>query len=224
MTAAQEPDVYIAERERMVAEQIKRRGIHDKALLDALHNTPRHLFVPDEHRHLAYMDGPLPIGIGQTISQPYIVALMTELLMLKGDENVLEIGTGSGYQAAILSHLARQVHTIERHIELAARARRVLKELAISNVTVYVQDGSLGLAEQAPFQAILVTAAAPDAPQPLLDQLDDGGRLVIPVGGQWGQFLQRWQRHGFKFKKEVLAPVAFVPLRGEKGWHEDNWG
>jgi protein-L-isoaspartate(D-aspartate) O-methyltransferase len=224
MKADKEPDDYIAERERMVVEQIQGRGIHEQRLLDAMRNTPRHRFVPDEHRHLAYIDGPLPIGSGQTISQPYIVALMTELLMLSGDENVLEIGTGSGYQAAILSHLARQVHTIERHAELADRARRVLKELAISNVRVYVQDGSLGLVEQAPFQAILVTAAAPDAPQPLLDQLDDGGRLVLPVGGQWGQFLQRWQRRGFDFKKEVLAPVAFVPLRGEKGWHEDNWG
>lgn len=208
----------------MVAEQLMERDIRDQRVLEAMKTVPRQLFVPPEHRHLAYADGPLPIGGGQTISQPYIVALMTQMLRLVGDENVLEIGTGSGYQAAILAHLAREVHTIERHARLAENAASTLKELGLVNVHVHVGDGSQGLPEFSPYQAILVTAAAPEAPQSMLDQLDDGGRLVIPVGGQTGQYLQRWQRHDAGFKQEVLVPVAFVPLRGQSGWKEDKWG
>lgn len=214
---------YRIERLRMVEEQLRRRNIVDERVLNVMRTIPRHLFIPHEHRHLAYVDAPLPIGSGQTISQPYIVALMTQLLLLKGDEIVLEVGTGSGYQAAILGALAKEVHTIERHAELASRAEVVLQSLQFTNVQVHVGDGSLGLKEFAPFQAILVTAAAPDVPKPLLEQLDQGGRLVIPVGGQWGQNLERWTRLGARFEQEVLVPVAFVPLRGEAGWKEDRW-
>lgn len=218
-----EEATFERERIRMVDEQLRRRGIHEPRLLQAMLKVPRHRFVPPEHRHLAYVDGPLPIGAGQTISQPYIVALMTQLLLLEGEEKVLEVGTGSGYQAAILGELAREVHTIERHAELAERARSLLQELGYTNVQVHIGDGSLGLAEYAPYQAILVTAAAPKAPPALLEQLADGGRLVIPVGGQWGQMLERWTRRGAHYEQEEFVPVAFVPLRGEAGWKEDRW-
>jgi protein-L-isoaspartate(D-aspartate) O-methyltransferase len=214
---------YLIERQRMVEEQIAARGLREARLLEAMRSVPRHTFVPPEYRHLAYADGPLPIGSGQTISQPYIVALMTNLLNLSGEEKVLEIGTGSGYQAAILARLARQVYSIERHAELARRAARILENLDFPNVSVHVGDGSLGLPAFAPYQAIVVTAAAPRLPQPLRDQLDDGGRIVIPVGGQLGQYLECWRRQGSQFTREVLVPVAFVPLRGEQGWEEKEW-
>jgi len=210
-------------RQRMVAEQIAARGIRNQRVLEAMRQVPRHLFVSPEHRRLAYSDGPLPIGEGQTISQPYIVALMSEQLALQGDENVLEVGTGTGYQAAVLGCLARQVHTIERHAALAERARQVLEELGIKNVRVHTGDGSLGLPDFAPFQAILVAAAAPKVPQPLLDQLADGGRMVLPVGSQFGQALECWQKHGDRFQHETVLPVAFVPLRGEHGWGRGRW-
>jgi protein-L-isoaspartate(D-aspartate) O-methyltransferase len=216
-------DQMEADRERMVKEQLIWRGIRDERLLDAMRAVPRHRFVRKEHQHLAYTDGPLPIGYGQTISQPYIVALMTQMLELEGHENVLEIGTGSGYQAAILGHLARQVHTIERLPALAERAAAVLEELGLFNVHVHTGDGSLGLPDHAPYHAILVTAAAPVVPQALLDQLADLGRMVIPVGGQGGQYLERWRREGTRFDHEDSVPVAFVPLRGRFGWGEANW-
>jgi protein-L-isoaspartate(D-aspartate) O-methyltransferase len=208
-------------RERMVEEQIKRRGVADQRVLDAMRIIPRHLFVPDDSQYLAYADAPLPIGKRQTISQPYIVALMTELLELKGYETVLEIGTGSGYQAAILSHLARKVYSLERIEELANSASEVLSSLNISNVEVHVGDGTQGLPEHGPYQAIIVTAAAPRVPEPLKDQLEDGGRLVLPVGGQMGQVLERWIRKGDVYTQESIAPVAFVPLIGEDGWDSD---
>jgi protein-L-isoaspartate(D-aspartate) O-methyltransferase len=148
---------------------------------------------------------------------------MTQLLRLAGDENVLEVGTGSGYQAAVLAHLARQVHTIERHAELAEQAAEVLKSLGLSNVSVHIGDGTLGLPEFAPYQAIIVTAAAPEAPKTLLEQLDEGGRLVVPVGSRMNQFLERWERRGAIFEQDVLVPVAFVPLRGQHGWKDDFW-
>jgi protein-L-isoaspartate(D-aspartate) O-methyltransferase len=151
------------------------------------------------------------------------VALMTHLLSLSGEEKVLEIGTGSGYQAAVLARLARQVYTIERHVELARRAAATLESLNFLNVSVHIGDGSLGLPEFAPYQAIVVTAAAPRLPQPLQDQLDDGGRIVIPVGGQLGQYLECWRREGSEFTRDVLVPVAFVPLRGVQGWEEKEW-
>jgi protein-L-isoaspartate(D-aspartate) O-methyltransferase len=211
---------YAAERERMLETQIISRGVLDRRVLGAMRSVPRHVFVPPEHRHLAYSDGALPIGNGQTISQPYIVALMTELLGLKGDEKVLEIGTGSGYQAAILSLLAREIHTIERHAGLARYAARLLEDLNNTNVRVHVGDGTLGLPDFAPFSGIVVTAAAPGVPQALFDQLEDGGRLVIPVGHRGDQYLERWQRHGDQFAYENILSVAFVPLIGAQGWKE----
>jgi protein-L-isoaspartate(D-aspartate) O-methyltransferase len=214
---------YTAERLRMVDEQLYKRDIRDPRVLEAMRSVPRHLFVPTEHRRFAYSDGPLPIGGGQTISQPYIVALMTQLLELTGDERVLEIGTGSGYQAAVLSHLAREVYSVERDPHLAEHADQVLKALVLDNVYTQVGDGTLGIPEHAPYDAILVTAAAPDVPQALLDQLAEGGRLIIPVGGRLGQYLEKWQRQGAKYNRDVLVPVAFVPLRGKHGW-ENDWG
>ncbi len=215
---------YSSLRQRMVSEQIIARGITDQRVLDAMRRIPRHWFVPEEYANIAYSDTPLPIGNGQTISQPYIVALMTELMELEGDENVLEVGTGSGYQAALLACLAHQVHTIERHAGLAGKAEDVLLQLGVTNVLVHVGDGSLGLPKYAPYQAIMITAAAPHIPQPICDQLDQGGRLVAPVGGAGGQMLDRWRKLGTEFKQEHIAPVAFVPLRGQHGWKEDNWG
>lgn len=212
---------YTSQRNRMVDDQIYGRDIRDPRVLDALRTIPRHRFVPPRDRHLSYMDGPLLIGHNQTISQPYIVALMTELLELKGDEIVLEVGTGSGYQAAILGLLAREVHTVERHTELAVLAQEVLKELAIENVHVHIGDGSSGLPEYSPYQAIMVTAAAPSVPKPLLDQLADGGRMVLPLGSLGAQVLECWVRAGSKFNHRVITSVAFVPLRGVYGWEED---
>jgi len=214
---------YLIDRQRMVEDHLRRRDIYDRRVLEAMGAVPRHYFVPENHRHLSYVDGPLPIGCGQTISQPYIVALMTQMLMLKGAETVLEVGTGSGYQAAILGQLAHQVYTIERHSSLAKQAESVLLKLGYNNVHVQVGDGSQGWAEYAPYQAIIVTAAAPQTPQVLLDQLDEGGRMVIPVGGASFQYLQRWERKEDKFVNEELTPVAFVPLRGKWGWKDEGW-
>jgi protein-L-isoaspartate(D-aspartate) O-methyltransferase len=148
---------------------------------------------------------------------------MTELMQLQGGEDILEVGTGSGYQAAILAQIAKQVHSIERHIPLAESARQTLAAVGVTNVAVHVGDGTLGLPEQAPFEAIMVTAAAPKASQALLDQLDDGGRLVIPVGGKYSQTLQVWQRQGPKYKHKAVTAVAFVPLLGQEGWDEKDW-
>lgn len=206
----------------MVSEQLARRGIVDEGVLDAMATIPRHLFVPTELRLSAYQDSPLPIGKRQTISQPYIVALMTQMLHLKGTENVLEIGTGSGYQAAILAKLARTVHSIERYAALSEAAAKTLAELGIDNVILHVGDGSLGLAEHAPYDAILVTAGAPGVPPALLEQLSQQGRLVIPVGKWRGQSLQRWWRTPDGFEHQAVAPVAFVPLVGKAAWGSDN--
>lgn len=213
--------LFDIDREDMVKNQIIHRGVHSPQVLQALRDIPRHMFVPYDYQHLAYHDGPLPIGDGQTISQPYIVALMTELLELDGNEKVLEIGTGSGYQAAILSQLADQVYTIERHANLARLAIKILNQLSLENIHVHIGDGSQGLKEFAPYDAILATAAAPKVPQALLEQLKDHGRLVIPIGDRGGQYLERWRRTGPKFHKENIIPVAFVPLIGEQGWKED---
>ena len=217
-------DPFAQQRRRMVEEQLKARGIRDQRVLDAMLNVPRHLFVRPEDREWAYADGPLPIGFGQTISQPYIVARMTELLGLKGEEKVLEIGTGSGYQAAVLAHLAREVHTVERIPELAEQARERLKRLGLTNVHVHVADGTLGWPAEAPYDAILVTAAAPQIPQPLLEQLAEGGRLVAPVGSRGLQYLERWTQVGDDFLHERFEPVAFVPLVGKYGWHPGDYG
>jgi len=209
-------DVYALERHRMVEEQIAQRGLKEPRLLAAMEAVPRHLFVPEEFRHVAYGDHPLPIGFEQTISQPYIVALMINLLNLKGSERVLEVGTGSGYQAALLAHLAAEVHTVEIIPELAERSRHILA--AYSNVHCHVGNGSLGWPESAPYDGILVAAAAPRLPRPLLEQLKDGGRLVFPLGRLGFQMLKLVLRRGDVFEKRTITGVAFVPLRGKYGW------
>ncbi len=220
----QESPEFVAEREQMVQNQLVDRGLRNERLLQAMRTVPRHRFVPKAYQHLAYTDGPLPIGSGQTISQPYIVALMSDLLALNGAKAVLEVGTGSGYQAAVLAALAGQVYTVERHPSLAERARKIFKELGILNVTVVIGDGSCGLPDYAPYDGIIVTAAAPRVPRPLFEQLKPGGRLVLPVGGEFGQHLQVWEREGEAFRSRVVTPVAFVPLRGQFGWSSREWG
>ena len=217
-------DKYRRQREQMVETQIARRGIADPRVLEAMRSVPRHRFVPPDLLASAYADCALPIGEGQTISQPYIVALMTEALELRGHERVLEIGTGSGYQAAILSKLAREVYTIERHAVLAKRAKELLDELGYHNVHVRVGDGTAGWPEEAPFEGIIITAAAPEVPQPLLDQLADGGRLVAPVGPAGFQNLVCVRKKGKRTTTRHLVPVAFVPLIGKYGWPEKKQG
>ncbi len=201
------------ERDFMVRFQIAARGIRDKRVLNAMRRIPRHLFVPSSYRVEAYEDYPLPIGSGQTISQPYIVAFMAEALMLKGDEIVLEIGTGSGYQAAVLSLLAKKVYSIERIAALLDNARTILESLEISNVELRLADGFYGWEEKAPFDAIILSAAPFDIPSVLLQQLADGGRLVGPVGPLGAQTLVRMTRRGQRFHSEALLDVAFVPMR-----------
>ena len=202
----------------MVDRQLVLRGIEDRRVLDAMHKVPRHLFVPEELRRLAYEDHPLPIGLEQTISQPYIVALMTELARVANDHIVLEIGTGSGYQAAVLSVLAKRVYTIEYLTPLGEAARKRLAELGYNNVEVKIGDGYQGWPERQPFDAILVTAASEEVPQALLDQLKPGGRLVIPVGPQAEtQILQVLEKDSKgKISRRNTIPVRFVPLvKGE---------
>ncbi len=207
-----------AERHQMVMEQIRRRGLHEARLLEAFEKVPRHLFVPTDERFAAYDDSPLPIGFGQTISQPYVVALMTSVLRLCGDECVLEVGTGSGYQAAVLACLVRVVHTVELIPKLAARAEALLQDLEYVNVHVHCGDGSLGWPEAAPYDCVVVTAASPALPPPLLEQLREGGRLVIPVEHSHGyQLLKLVTRRAEEFDEKVISSVCFVPLRGTYG-------
>jgi len=209
------PDAYDEPRARMVREQLVTRGIRDKRVLEAMGRVPRHELVPEGVRDEAYEDGPLPIGEGQTISQPYIVAAMSEAAALEGNERVLEVGTGSGYQAAVLSALAREVYTIELEPMLAARAKRDLERLGCTNVHTRTGDGYRGWPEAAPFDAILVTAAPDHVPPALLDQLRPGGRLVIPVGASFDQELWVYTKTEHGIEKRHLMPVRFVPLRGE---------
>ena len=209
---------YVKARKRMVEEQITSRGIHEPRVLAAMRSVPRHCFVPPDDLAWAYADGPLPIGYGQTISQPYIVALMTELLEVKPDDRILEIGTGSGYQAAILAELTDEVHTVEVIPELSIRAEKTLVELGYANIYVHTGDGSPGWPESAPYNKILVAAAAPETPQSLLDQLAEGGQLIIPVGSRGVQQLEVWKRIGKKFTRRTNLAVCFVPLRGKYGW------
>ena len=208
--SAERPD---AGRERMVKEQIEGRGIKDPLTLAALRKVPRHLFVPDAATSEAYGDFPLPIGHGQTISQPYIVAFMTEALGLRGGEKVLEIGTGSAYQAAVLAEIAGKVYTIEIVPELAEQSRERLARLGYRNVEVRAGDGYLGWPEAAPFDAIVVTAAAPRIPEPLKQQLADGGRLVLPVGDEHQELIVVTRR-GAAFDERRVLPVRFVPMTG----------
>jgi protein-L-isoaspartate(D-aspartate) O-methyltransferase len=205
---------------RMAEEQLQSYGIHDEKVLAAFKDVPRHLFVPPKYREWAYRDAPQPIGFRQTISQPYISALMTESLCLSGTERVLEVGTGSGYQAAILSKLAKEIYTIEYIPELSEQAKNTLAEIGVTNIHIYTGDGSKGMPDFAPFDAIMITAAAPSVPQPLLAQLKIGGRLVIPVGKKGRQILELWRRDDNGFTRNEIVPVAFVPLRGEHGWKE----
>jgi len=204
--------------EEMVTQQIMRRGVVTPRVIEAFRKVPRHLFVPEEFWSHSYNDHPLPIGEGQTISQPYMVALMTDLLDLKEDEKALEIGTGSGYQAAILAELAKEVYTIERHKVLAERAEKLLKDLKYLNVKVLVGDGTKGWEEFSPYQKIIVTASAPNVPQPLFEQLDETGKLVIPIGGRWSQDLILIEKRKGKMIKRSICGCVFVPLIGEYGY------
>lgn len=211
-----EKENYSKQKERMVREQLIRRGIKDERVLDAFRKVPRHLFVDPADRPLAYGDHPLPIGLEQTISQPYIVALMTEALQLKGNEKVLEIGTGSGYQAAILAELVEHVYTVERLPYLGERARKRLEQLGYTNISFKIGDGTKGWPEKAPFDGILVTAASEKIPPSLLEQLKPGGRLVIPLGNTWLQDLTLVINENGHFKKESLGGCRFVPLIGDE--------
>jgi len=203
---------------KMVETQIAHRGIRDERTLDAMRTIPRHLFVDEAMWDQAYNDYPLPIGEKQTISQPYIVALMTEALKLEPKDRVLEIGTGSGYQTAILATIAEWVYTIERIRALAIRARKTLDHLHLYNVSLRIGDGTVGWEEYRPYDAIIVTAGSPDVPQPLVNQLADGGRLVIPVGDRYSQTLYRLTKKEEELKKEDLGGCRFVDLVGNHGW------
>ena len=215
-----QPDFVLARR-KMVQEQLVARGIKDKRVLDAMMKVPRHQFMEEGLWHQAYGDFPLPIGEGQTISQPYIVALMTEALNLKGDEKVLEIGTGSGYQAAVLAELTQQVFSIERISTMASKARKILDELGYANVLIRVSDGTHGWREEAPFAGIIVTAGAPQIPPTLVEQLEVRGRLVIPVGDEYSQTLFKVVKKEKGYKEEDLGGVRFVKLIGDHGWRAD---
>ena len=223
MKLMQEENSFTNARRYMIEEQIIARGIKSPCVLTAFNEVPRHEFVYANQKEDAYTDYPLPIGYGQTISQPYIVALMTDLLDLEGCEKVLEIGTGSGYQAAILSRLALEVHSVERIEKLALIAQKHLEKLKIENVYIHVGDGSRGWPDAAPYDRILVTAASPEVPQDLFDQLKPGGKLVIPVGPRWRQMLELWEKTLDKVVKKEILPVMFVPLKGEFGWQDGDW-
>lgn len=211
------------ERKKMVEEQIIKRGISNKRVVEAMLRVPRHKFVEEALQEKAYGDYPLPIGYGQTISQPYMVALMTQCLELRGTERVLEVGTGSGYQAAILGELAEKVFSIERVKELALRSRRILEELNYKNVLILNRDGSCGLPEFSPYQGIIVTAAAPEVPEPMIEQLADGGRLVIPKGNRFTQTLLVIEKKGNTLLTTEAGECVFVPLIGKYGWEDDGY-
>ena len=219
MAGPVEPQEYRGARRRLV-ELLQSQGVRDLSVLHAIAEVPRHLFVPTGVRHRAYDDSALPIGNGQTISQPSIHARYLELLRLKGTERVLEVGTGSGYQTALLSRLASQVFSIERIAPLLDKAREVLGQMALNNVSFMLGDGTLGWRQFAPFDAILVGAAAPDVPDAYAEQLAEGGRLLIPLGNREEQVLHLFTRNGPALEKEDIAPVRFVPLVGKHGWVE----
>ncbi|MBN2356912.1 protein-L-isoaspartate(D-aspartate) O-methyltransferase [candidate division KSB1 bacterium] len=208
-------DEYTVRRRNMVTTQIAGRGIKDKAILEAMLTVPRHLFIPDYERHLAYEDYPLPIGHDQTISQPYIVAYMTEILGIQPDDRVLEVGTGSGYQAAVLSVLAREVYSIEIVKPLCEEAADRLKQLGYLNVHVRCGDGYAGWPEKAPFDAIMITAAPEEIPQPLIDQLAPKGRLIVPLGSYYQELVLVRKDEQGKLMRRNLIPVRFVPMTGE---------
>ncbi len=203
-----------------LVKKLRIKGIKDERVLDAFRKIPRHRFVDGAMYAQAYDDNALPIGLGQTISQPYVVALMTEMLALKRDEKILEIGTGSGFQAAVLAHFSRRVYTIERHRELGERARKLLRELGYANITFKVGDGTIGWPSHAPFDKIIVTAGAPVVPQSLIKQLSDGGRLIVPTGDRNSQRLEIYDRYGNQVIKSIESEVVFVPLIGKSGWQQ----
>lgn len=211
---------YKTLRENMVEFQIKSRAIVEKRVLEVMREIPRHLFVQEGQKPYAYEDYPLPIGEGQTISQPHIVALMTEALQLKGDEKVLEVGTGSGYQAAILSKLSKEVYTIEKVKSLALKSERLFEELGYENIKVKVDDGTEGWKENSPYNGIIVTAGAPKIPEPLIEQLAENGRIVIPVGGSFSQDLIVGEKIKGKLIKKAICGCVFVPLIGKHGWEK----
>lgn len=218
-TIVAEDEKFRTLREKMVEKQLVERGIENPRVLDAMRRIPRHEFVAPDLSHLAYRDSPLPIGEDQTISQPYIVAVMTQLLYLSGHERVLEIGTGSGYQTAVLCELAAQVYSLERYPRLAERAANILSRLRYENLEIHVGDGSQGLPDMAPFDAIIVTAAAPALPGPLRSQLrPDGGRMILPIGDEKNQYLELVTRQNNRWEIEQMVPVRFVPLVGRYGF------
>ena len=210
------------QKKRMLHSQLIPRGIRDPLVLKAMGKVPREEFVPKDIGETAYSDNALPIGEGQTISQPYLVALMTEALELKGTEKVLEIGTGSGYQAAVLAEIAREVYTVERVAALSERAKQVLARLGYENIHFKVFNGTLGWPEHSPYDAVIVTAGAPEIPELLIEQLAEGGRLVIPVGDRFGQDLVKIRKVKGERLKEDLGAVRFVSLVGEHGWEEQG--
>ncbi len=213
-----QPDEFRISRARMVETQLVPRGINDRLVLEAMNRVPRHLFVDEALKNQAYSDHPLPIAEGQTISQPYIVALMTQELGLKGHEKVLEIGTGSGYQAAVLAEIADRVYTVERKSALLARARKLFDRLGYKNIVVKLDDGTWGWPSEAPFDAILVTAASPVIPAPLTEQLGDPGVMIIPVGDEFSQTLVKVTNKDGRMETSSLGGVRFVKLIGEHGW------
>ncbi|MBN1918855.1 MAG: protein-L-isoaspartate(D-aspartate) O-methyltransferase [Verrucomicrobia bacterium] len=213
-------DSFDAQRADMVEGQLRRHGIRSERVLDVMGRVPREAFVPDRHRAFAYADNALPVEHGQSISQPYMVALMTQALELEGPERVLEIGTGTGYQAAVLAALCAAVYSVERIPELAETARTRLADQGIANVTITVGDGTCGWPEHAPYDGIIVTAGAPKAPQPLLNQLAAGGRLVIPVGDRVSQMLKAFTKRADGIREQDLCACKFVPLLGAHGWSE----
>jgi len=220
MQGGETEDEFLMSRQQMLKYDISGRGISDAVLLEVMADIPREIFVPGRYKWQAYSDGPLPIGSGQTISQPYIVALMTEYLRLDKDKKVLEIGTGSGYQTAVLARLSKKVYTVERVAELSESARRVLRELGIENVRFHIGDGSCGWPEAMIFDRIMVTAAVPSLPRPLLGQLADGGIIVAPVGRRWVQELVVCEKTGGQVSKKRVCDVQFVKLFGKYGFEE----
>jgi protein-L-isoaspartate(D-aspartate) O-methyltransferase len=212
---------FAQERLTMVEEQIRRRGISDERVLAAMRKIPRHLFVNPIDQEVVYEDRPLPIGEGQTISQPYMVAIMTQSLEVRSQDRVLEIGTGSGYQTSILAELARAVFSIERIPKLHQKALSILRQLGYENISLLNGDGSKGWPEKAPFDGIIVTAAAPEVPETLKTQLAEGGRLVIPVGPRYSQTLYRITRRGRNYEEEDITGCVFVPLVGDFGWKDE---
>ncbi|HXZ31426.1 MAG TPA: protein-L-isoaspartate(D-aspartate) O-methyltransferase [Terriglobales bacterium] len=222
MSSQTQTDQFAAKRELMVSDQLRARGISDERVLAAMARVPRHEFVAEEYREQAYEDHPVPIAKGQTLSQPYIVAIMLQVLSLNGKEKVLEIGTGSGYQTALLAELAREVYSIERHAALARCADNVLKQLGYYNVHVLVGDGSEGLAAYAPYDDIVVSAAAPHIPPALFQQLREGGQMVVPIGPSHAQLLQLVRKQRGQAVIDNLEGCRFVPLIGEQGY-PDGW-